>query len=83
MKITEMEKVKGLWIDPPKIEIARMRDRFGIKKVVLKILLSYLIQNSSISLISIKTHEIVQETCEHKIFVFCRWNLTSTFALVY
>lgn len=83
MKITDMEKVKGLRMDPLKIEIARMGDRFDIKKIVLKILPSYLIRNSSISLVSIKTHEIAMETYECKIFVFPRWNLTSIFALVY
>lgn len=44
------------------VEIARMRDRFGIRAVVLKILPSCLIQNSSIRLISRKTYELVMET---------------------
>lgn len=52
------EKVKGLYLDPLKIESARVREGFRIKTMVL-ITTFYQIPNSSFRLIGIKTCALV------------------------
>lgn len=54
MKTFGFGKVKCLWMEPPNTEIARTGDRLGMKKAVLKILSSCVVQNSSVILIDKK-----------------------------